>query len=77
MINITWNDHDLQVDGRITKYYAATTEEPEEGGELEIDAIWVTLKTKKGEQVVVNVYYLLSETDLEEIEELVWENRNE
>ena len=75
MINITWNDHDLQVDGRITKHYAATREEPEEGGELEIDAIWVTLKNRTNSPVVVDVYFLLSETDIEEIAELVWENR--
>ena len=77
MITITWNDNELDVDGRVTKYYPATMEEPAEGGDVEIDAIWVTLKTIGGDLVTVNIMPVLSERDFEEIEEIILESRND
>jgi len=76
MITIIWNNNELDVDGRITKYYPATMEEPAEGGDVEINAIWVTLKTIGGDPVTVNIMPVLSEQDYEEIEEIIWESKN-
>jgi hypothetical protein len=75
MMTITWNDNELDVEGRITKYYPATMEEPAEGGDVEIDAIWVTLKTIGGNLVTVNIMPVLSEQDYEEIEEIILESK--
>jgi len=77
MMTITWNDNELDVQGRIIKYYPATRNAHAEGGDVEIEFIWAALKTFNGEYVKVDIMPVLSERDFEEIEEIILESRND
>lgn len=77
MHNMTWNGVEVNVDYYATKYYPATFEHPEEGGDFEINHVWAELETRSGETVAVDIAPLLSEDDCDEIQELIMSSQDD